>query len=331
MQAELLRLTDALQAAGRQIVLTSDRPPAEIEDARRAPDPRFAGGLIVDIGAPDYETRVAILRRKAEERAGRVRSRACSRRSPRLGVRQRARAAGRAQPAGRLPGGERHAARPRAGAQVAASGREPRCPPAAPAARRPSAQPTAGRVRGFLSDVDGHRRRSRWRRGGPGSRRRCSAGRARGTARGRLERCSSRRRRTTPTRPSRDFAADVERLQALEAEVARSSIRRLAGPARRSAIPSGSPRRRSRPRAPGPRAAPPPAPSAALALATFAVESVEPARRPCARPSARGRGAGPAATTRSCSSARAASGKTHLLHAIGNRAGASAAARSSPA
>jgi chromosomal replication initiator protein len=68
MQAELLRLTDALQTAGRQIVLTSDRPPAEIEALDERLIRRFAGGLVIDIAAPDYETRVAILRRRADER-----------------------------------------------------------------------------------------------------------------------------------------------------------------------------------------------------------------------------------------------------------------------
>jgi chromosomal replication initiator protein DnaA len=68
MQAELLRLTDALQAANRQIVLTSDRPPAEIEALDERLIRRFAGGLVIDVAAPDYETRVAILLRKAEER-----------------------------------------------------------------------------------------------------------------------------------------------------------------------------------------------------------------------------------------------------------------------
>ncbi len=68
MQAELLRLTDALQSANRQIVLTSDRPPAEIEALDERLIRRFGGGLIIDVSAPDYETRVAILRRKAEER-----------------------------------------------------------------------------------------------------------------------------------------------------------------------------------------------------------------------------------------------------------------------
>ena len=68
MQSELLRLTDTLQSANRQIVLTSDRPPAEIEALDERLIRRFAGGLVIDVSAPDYETRVAIFRRKAEER-----------------------------------------------------------------------------------------------------------------------------------------------------------------------------------------------------------------------------------------------------------------------
>lgn len=69
MQSELLRLTEALQAAGHQVVLASDRPPAEIADLDERLISRFSGGLVVDMGIPDYETRVAILRRKAEERS----------------------------------------------------------------------------------------------------------------------------------------------------------------------------------------------------------------------------------------------------------------------
>jgi chromosomal replication initiator protein DnaA len=67
-QAELLRIIDAMQTASRQIVLTSDRPPSEIEALDERLIRRFAGGLVIDIAAPDYETRVAILRRRAQER-----------------------------------------------------------------------------------------------------------------------------------------------------------------------------------------------------------------------------------------------------------------------
>jgi len=67
-QEMLLKTLDQLSAAGGQIVLASDRPPADINglDARLLS--RFSGGLIVDLGPPEYETRVAIIRKKAEER-----------------------------------------------------------------------------------------------------------------------------------------------------------------------------------------------------------------------------------------------------------------------
>jgi chromosomal replication initiation ATPase DnaA len=68
LQAELLRVVDGMQTAGRQIVLASDRPPAEMEALDERLLRRFAGGLVIDVGAPDFETRLAILRRKAEER-----------------------------------------------------------------------------------------------------------------------------------------------------------------------------------------------------------------------------------------------------------------------
>ena len=72
-QTELLRLLNAMQGSGRQIVMSSDRPPAEISDVDERLITRLSGGLIVDIGAPDFETRIAILRAKCDERGVRFR------------------------------------------------------------------------------------------------------------------------------------------------------------------------------------------------------------------------------------------------------------------
>jgi chromosomal replication initiation ATPase DnaA len=68
MQSELLRLVEAVQSSTHQIVLTSDRSPDEIANLDERLISRFAGGLVIDIGSPDYETRVAILRRKMDAR-----------------------------------------------------------------------------------------------------------------------------------------------------------------------------------------------------------------------------------------------------------------------
>ncbi|MDT8368969.1 MAG: DnaA/Hda family protein [Longimicrobiales bacterium] len=67
-QEMLLTTLDALSASESQIVLASDRPPAEIDglDARLVS--RFSGGLIVDIAPPELETRIAIIHRKVHER-----------------------------------------------------------------------------------------------------------------------------------------------------------------------------------------------------------------------------------------------------------------------
>ncbi len=67
-QGELLRLFERMQTQGRQIVLTSDRPPSEIDDVDDRLVSRLSGGLIVDVTAPDFETRVAILRSLCAER-----------------------------------------------------------------------------------------------------------------------------------------------------------------------------------------------------------------------------------------------------------------------
>jgi len=72
-QTELLRIFNALHSDGRQIVMTSDRPPSEISDVDERLLTRLSGGLIVDVGLPDYETRMAILKAKCEERGVRFR------------------------------------------------------------------------------------------------------------------------------------------------------------------------------------------------------------------------------------------------------------------
>ncbi|HEX4681873.1 MAG TPA: DnaA/Hda family protein [Gemmatimonadaceae bacterium] len=73
-QSELLRIFNALQTDGRQIVMTSDRPPSDIADVDERLLTRLSGGLIVDMGAPDYETRMAILKAKCEERGVRFKA-----------------------------------------------------------------------------------------------------------------------------------------------------------------------------------------------------------------------------------------------------------------
>ncbi len=67
-QSELLRLFNIMQGAGRQLVLTSDRQPSEIPDVDQRLLSRLIGGLVVDVGAPDYEMRLAILRNVAGAR-----------------------------------------------------------------------------------------------------------------------------------------------------------------------------------------------------------------------------------------------------------------------
>ena len=67
VQEELFHTFNILVDEGSQIVLSSDRPPSEIKKLEKRLSSRFAGGLTVDIGEPDFELKTAILLIKAKK------------------------------------------------------------------------------------------------------------------------------------------------------------------------------------------------------------------------------------------------------------------------
>lgn len=66
-QIELFTIFEYLYNSGKQIVITSDRHPKEIESITDRLRSRFEWGLLVDVGPPDIETRVAILKNKSQQ------------------------------------------------------------------------------------------------------------------------------------------------------------------------------------------------------------------------------------------------------------------------
>jgi chromosomal replication initiator protein DnaA len=316
MQAELLRVTGQLQAAGKQIVLTSDCPPSEIQDLDERLLSRFDGGLVVDIGVPDYETRLAILKRRSEDRGaafdnevlGAVASFDLPNVRELLGLLNRLVAYQAVSETPLTPAGAKELLAEDAERAKAAAEKPPPAPPPAAAAPRPEDE-----FADFLSDVTHtvEEQVEAWRsRLGEA----ILQWEAEGYRTARLEEMLQQDIPVPAERVVKQFERDVERLRSSQAAMAKMDPGRAEDPVfldpdrveeadqlvQQALVETG----------------PPPGPSAAWSLDTFVVGEANKAALNAARAVADrpGRRYNPLVLV-----GATGVGKTHLMHAIGHR------------